>query len=186
VDGVERGGGEPAGWASSYSTNQLFWLAALPALCGATLRIFYSFMVPHLRRPALDRHLHRQRCCCRRWASALRCRTPDTPYEVMVLLALLCGLGGGNFASSHGQHQLLLPQGAEGLRAGHECRPGQPGREHGAVRGAAGHHGRGVRRAGRRTRMVTKAGATTPMWLQNAGFIWVPFIALSAWQPGLA
>ena len=31
-----------------YSTNQLFWLAALPALCGATLRIFYSFAVPHL------------------------------------------------------------------------------------------------------------------------------------------
>src|SRR5512138_2946566 len=29
-----------------FSTNQLFWLAALPALCGATLRIFYSFMVP--------------------------------------------------------------------------------------------------------------------------------------------
>ena len=30
----------------SFSTNQLFWLAALPGLSGATLRIFYSFMVP--------------------------------------------------------------------------------------------------------------------------------------------
>lgn len=29
-----------------YSTNQLFRLAAAPALSGATLRIFYSFMVP--------------------------------------------------------------------------------------------------------------------------------------------
>ena len=29
-----------------FSTNQLFWLAALPALCGATLRIFYAFAVP--------------------------------------------------------------------------------------------------------------------------------------------
>ncbi|HEY9447744.1 MAG TPA: nitrate/nitrite transporter, partial [Burkholderiales bacterium] len=29
-----------------FTTNQLFWLTALPALCGATLRIFYSFMVP--------------------------------------------------------------------------------------------------------------------------------------------
>jgi NNP family nitrate/nitrite transporter-like MFS transporter len=27
---------------------------------------------------------------------------------------------------------------------------------------------------------VTKAGAQTSMWLQNAGFIWVPFIAVSA------
>ena len=30
----------------AYSADQLFWLAALPGLSGATLRIFYSFMVP--------------------------------------------------------------------------------------------------------------------------------------------
>jgi NNP family nitrate/nitrite transporter-like MFS transporter len=27
-----------------FTTEQLFWLAALPGLSGATLRIFYSFM----------------------------------------------------------------------------------------------------------------------------------------------
>ncbi|MGK2923939.1 MAG: nitrate/nitrite transporter, partial [Methyloceanibacter sp.] len=30
----------------TYTTDQLFWLAALPGLSGATFRIFYSFMVP--------------------------------------------------------------------------------------------------------------------------------------------
>ena len=30
----------------AYSHDQLFWLAALPGLSGATFRIFYSFMVP--------------------------------------------------------------------------------------------------------------------------------------------
>ena len=29
-----------------FTSNQLFWLTALPALSGATLRVFYSFMVP--------------------------------------------------------------------------------------------------------------------------------------------
>src|SRR5699024_12818625 len=29
-----------------FDDGQLFWLAALPGLSGATLRIFYSFMVP--------------------------------------------------------------------------------------------------------------------------------------------
>ena len=29
-----------------FTTDELFWLAALPGLSGATLRIFYSFMVP--------------------------------------------------------------------------------------------------------------------------------------------
>ena len=31
-----------------FTTEQLFWLTALPALSGATLRIFYTFMVPIL------------------------------------------------------------------------------------------------------------------------------------------
>jgi MFS transporter, NNP family, nitrate/nitrite transporter len=44
-----------------YSTNQLFWLTALPALCGATLRMFYAFAVPIVGG--------------RRWASASPCRT---------------------------------------------------------------------------------------------------------------
>ena len=30
----------------AFTTDQLFWLAALPGLSGATLRIFYSFMPP--------------------------------------------------------------------------------------------------------------------------------------------
>ena len=30
----------------SFTKNQMFWLTALPALSGATLRIFYSFLVP--------------------------------------------------------------------------------------------------------------------------------------------
>ena len=30
----------------AFTPEQLFWLAAVPALSGATLRIFYSFMVP--------------------------------------------------------------------------------------------------------------------------------------------
>ena len=32
----------------NYTKNQLFWLTALPALSGATLRIFYSFLVPYI------------------------------------------------------------------------------------------------------------------------------------------
>src|SRR5690606_10976573 len=30
----------------NYTTDQLFWLAALPGISGATTRVFYSFMPP--------------------------------------------------------------------------------------------------------------------------------------------
>ena len=34
---------------------------------------------------------------------------PETPYWVFCLIAATAGLGGGNFASLDGEHQLLLP-----------------------------------------------------------------------------
>ena len=162
-----------------YSTNQLFWLAALPALCGATLRIFYSFAVPIFGG--------------RRWTAistaslllpalgiGFAVQNTATPYEVMVLLALLCGLGGGNFASSMANISFFFPKSQKGYALGLNAGLGNLGVSvvqfvvplvitagvFGALGGDAA--------------LVTKAGQTSPMWLQNAGFIWVPFIALSA------
>ncbi|KAB2847135.1 MAG: MFS transporter, partial [Hyphomicrobiaceae bacterium] len=79
----------------TYSTDQLFWLAALPGLSGATLRIFYSFMVPifggrlwttvttwSLVIPALG--------------IGMAVQNPATPYWLFLGLALLCGFGGGD------------------------------------------------------------------------------------------
>lgn len=40
-----RGTASP-GRVPLHAPTQLFWLAAMPGLSGATLRIFYSFMVP--------------------------------------------------------------------------------------------------------------------------------------------
>jgi NNP family nitrate/nitrite transporter-like MFS transporter len=86
-----------AGFA--YSADQLFWLAAVPGLSGATLRIFYSFMVPIFGG--------------RRWTAistaslllpavgiGIAVQSPQTPYWLFLLLAQLSGFGGGNFASS--------------------------------------------------------------------------------------
>ena len=101
-----------------YTTDQLFWLAALPGLSGATLRIFYSFMVPDLRRAALDGALAPPRCSSRRSASASRCRTRPRPYGTMLVLALLCGFGGGNFASSMANISFFFPKEQKGTALG--------------------------------------------------------------------
>ena len=54
----------------NFSKDQLFWLAALPALSGSTLRVFYSFMVV-----ANGLRLLPPACCCPLSASALPCKT---------------------------------------------------------------------------------------------------------------
>jgi NNP family nitrate/nitrite transporter-like MFS transporter len=162
-----------------FNTNQLFWLAALPALCGATLRIFYSFAVPIFGG--------------RRWTAistaslllpalgiGFAVQDPTVPYEIFVLLALLCGLGGGNFASSMSNISFFFPKSQKGTALGINAGLGNLGVSivqfvvpmviTAGVFGALGGD----------SQIIVKNGQPTPMWLQNAGFIWVPFILIAS------
>lgn len=163
----------------TYTTDQLFWLAALPGLSGATLRIFYSFMVPifggrlwttlstwSLMVPALGIG----------WAV----QNPDTPYWIFLMLALLCGFGGGNFASSMANISFFFPKAEKGNALALNAGLGNLGVSVvqfvvplAITAGVLGWLGGDP--------VIIREGATEiPLWLQNAGFIWVPFIAASA------
>ena len=160
-----------------YSTNQLFWLAAAPALSGATLRIFYSFMVPVFGG--------------RRWtaistASLLipaigigyAVQDNTTSYPTMLILALLCGLGGGNFSSSMSNISFFFPKERKGSALGVNAGLGNLGVS--AVQFlsplviTAGIFGI----FGGEPQTIVKAGEMQTLWAQNAAFIWVPWIAL--------
>ena len=158
-----------------YSTDQLFWLAALPGLSGATLRVFYSFMIPifggrkwtalstaSLLLPALG--------------VGFAVQNSATPYPVFVILALLCGLGGGNFASSMANIAYFFPKATKGNAL--------------ALNAGLGNLGVSVMQFV--VPIVITAGVfgaiggspqTLPdgsqVWMQNAGFIWVPLLAAS-------
>jgi NNP family nitrate/nitrite transporter-like MFS transporter len=161
-----------------YTTDQLFWLAALPGLSGATLRIFYSFMVPifggrtwttistaSLLIPALG--------------IGFAVQNPATPFTTMLLLSLLCGFGGGNFASSMSNISFFFPKAQKGTALGMNAGLGNLGVSavqfvvplvitmslFGSLGGDA--------------QTWTKGDVVKSLWLQNAGFVWVPFIVAS-------
>ena len=162
-----------------FTTDQLFWLAAMPGLSGATLRIFYSFMPPifggrlwtsiatwSLMIPALG--------------IGLAVQNPDTPYIIFLSLALLCGFGGGNFASSMANISFFFPKAEKGNAL--------------ALNAGLGNLGVSVVQfviplaitagvfgwLGGDPQTAVEASGTNRLWLQNAGFIWLPFIALAA------
>ena len=100
-----------------FTPNELFWLAAAPGLSGATLRIFYSFMVPVFGG--------------RRWTAlstasllipaigiGIAVQDPATSYATLLGLALLCGFGGGNFASSMANINFFFPKERKGSALG--------------------------------------------------------------------
>ena len=170
-----------AGFA--FSKDQLFLLAALPHLSGATLRIFYSFM------PSLFGG--------RKWTTlstgvlmipalwlGFAVQDPTTTYPTMLLIALLCGLGSGNFASSMANIAFFFPAAQKGAANGLNAGLGNLGVSlaqllipmaitlplFGSFGGEAQH--------------FRKEGVEKSLWLQNAGFMWVPLIAvatMAAW-----
>ena len=97
----------------TYTTDQLFWLAALPGLSGATLRIFYSFMVP-IFGGRLWTTLTTWSLIIPALGIGMAVQNPATPYWLFLALALLCGFGGGNFASSMANISFFFPKAEKG------------------------------------------------------------------------
>ncbi|MDZ4136107.1 MAG: MFS transporter, partial [Paracoccaceae bacterium] len=97
----------------TFTPGQLFWLAALPGLSGATLRIFYSFMVP-IFGGRLWTTLSTASLLLPAMGIGYAVQSPDTPYLIFLVLALLCGFGGGNFASSMANISYFFPKAEKG------------------------------------------------------------------------
>ncbi len=163
-----------------YTTDQLFWLAALPGLSGATFRIFYSFMVP-IFGGRLWTTLSTATLLIPAFGIGYAVQNPETPYVIFLVLALLCGFGGGNFASSMSNIGFFFPKAQKGNALALNAGLGNLGVSvmqfavplviTAGVFGALGGDP-----------LPTKDGGQ--LWLQNAGFIWVPFIiaaTLLAW-----
>ncbi len=163
----------------TYSTDQLFWLAALPGLSGATLRIFYSFMVPVFG-GRLWTTLTTWSLIVPAIGIGMAVQNPATPYWLFLVLALLCGFGGGNFASSMANISFFFPKSEKGNAL--------------ALNAGLGNLGVSVVQfvvpfvitmsvfgwLGGEPQAAVEAGRETRLWLQNAGFVFVPFIVASA------
>ena len=159
-----------------FSVGERFWLAALPGLSGATLRIFYSFVIPVFGG--------------RRWTAistaslllpalgiGFAIQNPETSYFTFLILALMCGFGCGNFASSMANFAYFYPKKVKGQALAMNAGLGNLGVSvmqfvvplvitasvFGAIGGAP--------------QELSDGGQ---LWLQNAGFIWVPFLAVGA------
>ncbi len=159
----------------AFDSGQLFWLAALPALSGATLRIFYGFMVP-IFGGRLWTTISTASLLLPAIGIGYAVQNPETPYFIFLVLALLCGLGGANFASSMANIGYFFPKAEKGNAL--------------ALNAGLGNLGVSVMQF--LVPLVITAGVFGAMggapqvladggklWIQNAGFVWVPFIIVS-------
>ena len=160
-----------------FTSSQLFWLTAMPGLAGGTLRIVHTFLIPIFgtRLVVSIATLLKLIPCV---GLALAITNPETPYWMFLLLAFLAGMGGGDFSSYMPSTSLFFPKRLQGTALGIQAGIGNFGvslaqfltpwiigfAAFGAVGGAA--------------QTFTKGAVSKPMWLQNAFWVYVPFLVL--------
>ncbi|EAX3820306.1 nitrate transporter NarK [Salmonella enterica] len=164
----------------NFTTDQLFMLTALPSVSGALLRVPYSFMVPLFggrRWTAFSTGILIVPCV---WLG-FAVQDTSTPFSTFIIISLLCGFAGANFASSMANISFFFPKQKQGGALGLNGGLGNMGVSvmqlvaplvvSLSIFAAFGSHG-------------VEQPDGSQLYLANAAWIWVPFLAiftLAAW-----
>jgi NNP family nitrate/nitrite transporter-like MFS transporter len=175
----------------AFTIEQLFALTAIAGLSGATLRIPASFMI----KIAGGRNtvfLTTALLMIPAMGTGLALMNPNTPFLVFQALALLSGIGGGNFACSMSNISSFYPKSKQGYGLGMNAGLGNFGVTtmqiliplvmtvgiFGAIAGGP------LELQSPSGTLIGRIEAGTSTWIQNAGFIWMLFLiplAFAGW-----
>jgi MFS transporter, NNP family, nitrate/nitrite transporter len=168
-----------------FTSSQLFWLAAMPGLAGGSLRLIHMFLVPiYGTRHVVSLSTLSLLIPLVGWFYAVQ--NPLTPYWVLLLLAFLAGLGGGNFSSFMPSTSMFFPKRLQGTAL--------------AIQAGVGNFGvsvvqfvtpwvigfallGGMAWIGE-PQTMTRGGVESQVYLQNAPLVMIPFVAvfgITAW-----
>lgn len=159
------------------TTSQLYWLTAMPGLAGGALRLVWMFLPPVVgtrRLVALSTLLFLLPLLG--WGIAVQ--NPQTPFAVLLLLAVMAGIGGGVFSGFMPSTSYFFPRAKQGTALGIQAGIGNFGVSvvqfttpwivgFGLI-GAA------------QVFTDPKSGAQSDAWYQNAAWIWIPFVVVAA------
>lgn len=171
------------------SKSQLYWLTAMPGLAGGLLRLVWMFLPPMLgTRKLVSITTILLLVPFVGWALAVQ--NPDTPFAVLMILALFAGIGGGAFSGFMPSTSYFFPKSKAGIALGVQAGIGNFGVSivqlatpwivgfmllGGAFATAIG---------GSQETVDAATSATRTVWYQNAGYAWVPLTvigAIAAW-----
>jgi len=174
-----------------FEQSELFTLAAIAGLTGATLRIPSTFFI----RIAGGRNtifFTTALLMIPAFGTGLALMDKDTPLWVFQFLALLSGFGGGNFASSMSNISFFFPKRVQGTSLGLNAGLGNFGvttmqiliplaMTFGLFGVLGGESSELINTSGT---LIGKIPAGSETWIQNSGFIWLLFLiplAFAGW-----
>ncbi len=163
-----------------FTQAELFTLTAIAGLAGATMRIPASFLI-HLAGGRNTIFLTTSMLLAPAIGTGIVLQHPEWPLWTFQLMALWCGVGGGNFASSMSNISTFFPKRLQGTALGLNAGLGNFGVTTMQIviplvmtlslfGGFAGESTTLVKDSGW---IFGKIAAGTPTWIQNAGFAWL-------------
>ncbi len=162
-----------------FSAGELFTLSAIAGLTGATLRIPSSFLI----RIAGGRNtifFTTALLMIPAAGTGFALMSQDTPLWVFQALAVLSGIGGGNFASSMSNISFFYPKKKQGLALGLNAGLGNAGVTTMQILiplvMTVGVLGAPLVLETSSGWIFGKIPAGTETWIQNAGFVWLLFL----------
>jgi len=100
-----------------FDTMQLFWLAAMPGLAGGTFRLIHTFLIPLYGTRLVVTVASFLKILPMVWL-AFAVQNPETSYLHFLIIAVLCGFGGGDFSSFMPSTSLHFPKSKQGYAMG--------------------------------------------------------------------
>jgi MFS transporter, NNP family, nitrate/nitrite transporter len=167
----------------TFSTMELFWLAAMPGLAGGTLRIIHTFLIPlYGTRKVITVSTFIKLLPV--IGIGLAVMNPGTPWWIFMLLAFSAGFGGGDFSSYMPSTSLFFPKRLQGTALGIQAGIGNFGVSivQFVTPWIIGFAAFGALAGGPQSMM--KEGSTVSVWLQNAAFVYaLPLLLMTvlAW-----
>jgi NNP family nitrate/nitrite transporter-like MFS transporter len=160
-----------------FTPSQLFWLTAMPGLAGGTLRIVHTFLIPLYG----TRHVITIATFLKLFpviGIGLAVMNPDTPFWVFMVLAFAAGFGGGDFSSYMPSTSMFFPKRLQGTALGIQAGIGNFGVSltQFVTPWIIGFAAFGTLVGG--PQVLTRGGNSTDVWLQNASFVYIPFLII--------
>jgi NNP family nitrate/nitrite transporter-like MFS transporter len=163
-----------------FAQAELFTLSAIAGLAGATLRIPSSFFI-RLAGGRNTLFFTTALLIIPAFGTGLALQDKDTPLWMFQILALLSGVGGGNFASSMSNISFFFPKKSQGLSLGLNAGLGNFGVTTMQVlvplaMTFAMFGGAPMILESTSGTLIGKIPAGTETWIQNAGYVWVAIL----------
>src|SRR5690606_27439195 len=163
----------------SFTTAQLYWMAAMPGLSAGLFRLLWMVLPPIMgtrKMVALTSLL----LVFSTLGWGVRVQSPTAPYWELMVLAFLAGIGGGAFSGFMPSTSYFFPRRMQGTALGLQAGIGNFGvsivqllTPYLIAIGALGIFGG--------SQMLEMPGKPTQeVWYQNAAFVWIPLMLVAA------